>query len=185
VTLQLIALVVPLGLDTFAVASCLGLAGMPPRRRLQTSLLMAGFEAAMPLVGLALGAPLGQALGSAADYLAIAVLIAFGVHTLIAADDDGAGAIGALAGSPARLGSALLVALSVSLDELAIGFTLGLLRLPVALVIVLIGAQAFVLSQLGLRLGARIGAQLRQAADRVSGLALSALGIGLLLAKLV
>jgi putative Mn2+ efflux pump MntP len=185
VTLKLIALVVPLGLDTFAVAASLGLAGMPPRRRLRISLLMAGFEAAMPLVGLALGAPLGQALGSAADYLAIAVLIAFGVHTLVAADDGGAGAIGALAGSPARVGGTLLVALSVSLDELAIGFTLGLLRLPVVLVIVLIGAQAFVVSQLGLRLGARIGARLREAADRLSGLALSALGIGLLLAKVV
>lgn len=60
---KLIALV----LDTFAVAAALGVAGLDPRRRLRVSLLMAGFEAGMPLVGLALGAPLGHAVGSAAD----------------------------------------------------------------------------------------------------------------------
>ncbi len=56
---KLIALVLPLGLDTFAVAAALGVAGLEPKRRLRLSLLMTGFEAGMPLVGLALGAPLG------------------------------------------------------------------------------------------------------------------------------
>lgn len=74
--------------------------------------------------------------------------------------------------------------MSVSLDELAIGFTLGLLRLPALLVIVLIGAQAFVLSQLGLRLGGRMGSRVRKGAERLAGLALDALGAGLLIEKL-
>lgn len=54
-----------------------------------------------------------------------------------------------------------MLGVSISLDELAIGFTLGLLHLPALLVIALIGAQALILSQLGLRLGARVGAGLR------------------------
>jgi hypothetical protein len=40
-------------------------------------------------------------------------------------------------------------------------------------VIGLIGAQALVVSQLGLRLGARIGARTREAAERLAGLASS------------
>ena len=40
--------------------------------------------------------------------------------------------------------------LSISLDELAIGFTIGLLHLSLWLAIVLIGAQAFIVAQLGL-----------------------------------
>ena len=36
----------------------------------------------MPLVGLALGGPLGHAIGGGADYVAIAVLIAFGIDTV-------------------------------------------------------------------------------------------------------
>jgi putative Mn2+ efflux pump MntP len=37
----------------------------------------------MPLIGLALGAPLGRSIGSAADYLAVGILIAFGLYTLL------------------------------------------------------------------------------------------------------
>ena len=78
-TLKLIALVLPLGLDTFGVALALGIAGLPGDQRVRVALLFAGFEAAMPLVGVALGAPIGNAAGAAADYLAAAVLIGLGV----------------------------------------------------------------------------------------------------------
>jgi len=86
--IKLIALVLPLGLDTFAVAAALGVSRLDPKRRLRVSLLMASFEAGMPLIGLALGAPLGDAIGAAADYIAIGVLLAFGLYTLLARDDD-------------------------------------------------------------------------------------------------
>ena len=75
--IKLVALVLPLGLDTFAVAAALGLAGVTPHGRLRISLLFTAFEALMPVVGLALGAPLGRAIGSAADFAAIAVLLGF------------------------------------------------------------------------------------------------------------
>lgn len=179
--IKLIALVVPLGLDTFAVAAALGVAGLDPHRRLRVSLLMAAFEAGMPLIGLALGAPLGRAIGPAADYVAIGLLVIFGLYVLLAGDDDD-DKVGKLA--LASGWSALLLGVSVSLDELAIGFTLGLLRLPAVLVIVLIGAQAFILSQLGLRLGARVSSRIREGAERFAGLALAVLGVGLLIEKL-
>ena len=179
--IRLIALVLPLGLDTFAVAAALGVAGLDRRRRLRVSLLMTSFEAGMPLVGLALGAPLGHALGSTADFIAIGVLITFGLYTLLAHDDDEE-KVGKLASATGW--GAVVLGLSISLDELAIGFTLGLLRLPALLVIVLIGAQAFIVSQLGLRLGARIAAAIRDNAERLAGLALTALGAGLLIEKL-
>jgi hypothetical protein len=62
-----------------------------------------------------------------------------------------------------------LVALgiSISLNELAIGFSIGLVRLPVPVVIAAIAAQAFVAAQLGLALGAKIGERWRERrADR-------------------
>jgi manganese efflux pump family protein len=88
VTAKLLALILPLGLDTFAVAVALGLVGVPPPRRLRISVLFTAFEAGMPLIGLALGAPLGHALGGAADYLAIGVLLAFGLYTLTSKDNE-------------------------------------------------------------------------------------------------
>jgi len=180
---KLIALVVPLGLDTFAVAAALGMLGTTRIIRLRVSLLFTAFEAAMPLIGLALGAPLGKAIGKTADYVAIAVLLAFGVYILLGSEEREERRIARLA--EVRGPGALLLGLSISLDELAIGFTLGLLRLPAALVIALIALQAFILTQLGLRLGNRLSNRLREAAARLAGLALTALAIVLLAEKLL
>jgi putative Mn2+ efflux pump MntP len=180
VTAKLIALVLPLGLDTFAVSAALGALGISAQHRLRVALLFAGFEAGMPLIGVALGAPLGRAIGSAADYIAIAMLLVVGLYTLLGPEEDGE-RLGQLV--QLRGASALLLGISISLDELAIGFTFGLLRLPAALAIVLIAVQAFIVTQLGLRLGQRLSERAREGAERLAGAALIALAIGLLLEK--
>lgn len=180
---KLVALVVPLGLDTFAVAAALGAVGVAAERRWRITALFTAFEGGMPLLGLALGAPLGTAIGGAADDLAIAVLLAFGLYTLLAADGDEEVCLrrlGQLSGA-----GAVLVAVSVSLDELAVGLTLGLLRLPAGLVIALIAAQALLVTQLGLRLGTRLKEAVREMAERLAGLALTGLGLVLLAEKLL
>ena len=104
--------------------------GTTPASRLRVSVLFTVSEAAMLLIGLALGAPLGRAIGDTADYVAIAILLSFGLYTLLATDQDEQ-QLSQLA--EARGPRALLLGLSISVDELAVGFTLGLLRLPAAL----------------------------------------------------
>jgi manganese efflux pump family protein len=171
--LKLILFVLPLGLDTFAVSAALGMGGLPRRARLRVSLLMAGFELAMPLVGLAVGRGLGDALGAAADYVAAGALFALAAWMLVSDEETTA-----LAGTS---GLALVgLGLSISLDELAMGFTIGLLHLNIWFAVVLIGAQAFLVAQLGLRLGARLGERLRERAEQLAGLTL--IGLAVLLA---
>lgn len=169
--------VVPLCLDTFAVAAALGMAGLPPRRRLRVSLAMSAFETAMPVVGLLLGRALGSAVGGAADYVAAALLAGLGSYLLVAGDED----------EPVVPTGALALAalgVSVSLDELALGFTIGLLRLPLLLAIVLIGVQAFVAAQVGLRVGARLGESTREGAERLAAVALVGLAVLVLALRL-
>ena len=178
---RLIALVLPLGLDTFAVAAALGALGV--QQLLRVSALFTAFEAGMPLTGLALGAPLGHAIGGAADYVAIGVLLTFGLYTLLdsqEADEQRLAELASLRGPAVPL-----LGVSVSLDELAIGFTLGLLHMPVVLVIALIAGQAFVLAQLGLRLGSRLSRRFREGAERLAGLALVGLAVALLAEELL
>ena len=74
--------------------------------------------------------------------------------------------------------------LSLSIDELAIGFSLGLLGVPVVAAVALIGVQAFALSQIGLRLGDRVGARFRQGAERLAAAVLIGLAAVLLLMRL-
>jgi manganese efflux pump family protein len=66
--------------------------------------------------------------------------------------------------------------LGLSLDELAIGFSLGLVRLPVVPVIIAIAVQALLASQLGLALGHRISERFRERAEQLAAVALIGLG---------
>jgi putative Mn2+ efflux pump MntP len=180
--LRLLALLLPLSLDTFAIAAALGAAGLPSSQRLRVSLVLTGFEAAMPLVGIGLGRAIGHALGSLADDLAGVALIALGVYLLLAHDDG--------EDSAARLarthGLAVVgLGISISLDELAIGLGVGLLHLPLAWAIILIAAQALLAAQLGLRLGTRLGERIPEQAERAAGVALIVLGLSFVAARIV
>jgi putative Mn2+ efflux pump MntP len=178
--LKLLAFVLPLGLDSFAVAAALGAAGkLTGRARWRISILFLIFEAGMPLIGLAAGAPLAHAVGSIADYLAAAAVTAVGAWMLLHGDNEDE------EDKAHRLltahGAALLgLGVSISLDELAVGFSLGLARLPTIPVIIAVGVQAFLAAQLGLLLGARIGERYREAAERLAGITLIGLGLFLI-----
>lgn len=173
--LKLILFVLSLGLDTFAVSAALGIRGLPSRQRLRVSLLMSSFEMTMPVIGLLVGHALGQLVGDAADYVAIAVLALLGAWMLLHEEEDEEEKVDRIA---AGSGFVLLaLGISISLDELAIGFTIGLLHLSLGLAIVLIGVQAFLFAQLGLRLGAHLNDALRERAEQLAGLALLGLAV--------
>ena len=181
--LKLVGLIVPLGLDTFAVAAALGISGLRRQDRLRVGLLFTAFEMGMPLIGFFGGHLVSGVAGRAADYLAIAIVVGLGLFMLRPANDERDEArVGLLART--RGLAAIGLGISISLDELAIGFTLGLLGLPILLVVILIGVQTFVLTQLGLQLGARLGEAVREGAERVAGLALIGLVIALAVERL-
>jgi putative Mn2+ efflux pump MntP len=75
VVLKLLAFVLPLGVDSFATAAALGTRRPTRRQPWRLSLLFVAFEGGMPLIGLAIGAPLATAMGSTADYVAGGVLV--------------------------------------------------------------------------------------------------------------
>jgi manganese efflux pump family protein len=180
--LKLIALVIPLGLDTLAVSIALGIAGLPADRRTRVASLFAAFETLMPLIGLAIGVPLGNAAGGLADYGAAALLVALGVYLLVErGDDSDARRLASM--STRGLYGAIALGVSISLDELAIGLSAGLLRLPVLPIVIAAGVQAFVVTHVGLLLGSRLGRRWRESAERLAGVALLLLGVIVLAAR--
>jgi manganese efflux pump family protein len=173
---HLLAFVLPLGLDTFAVAAALGALPLTSRDRRRVSAVLVGFEAGMPLVGVALGAPVARALAGHADVVSGVALAGVGLWLILGEhDDDESDRLTRLrdAGGLAVLG----LGLAISLDELAVGFGLGLTRLPVAGVVVATAVQAVLATQLGLRLGARVGARAREHVERLAGGGLVVLGV--------
>jgi manganese efflux pump family protein len=172
--IRLLAFVLPLGLDSFAVAAALGaVAPAGFALRLRISAIFVAFEAGMPLIGLALGSGLARVIGDWAGYLAGAAVIGTGIWMLVSKEDEEAAA-GRLAST--RGLAVLALGISISMDEFAIGFTLGLVRLPVVPVIAAIAVLALVASQLGLALGAAVGEHFRERAEQVAAVALILLG---------
>jgi manganese efflux pump family protein len=136
---------------------------------------MSSFEMPMPVVGPLLGHVLGRLVGGVADYVAIGALALVGIWMLFYEDDAEAEKVNQLANGQ---GLVLLgLGISISLDELAIGFTIGLLHLSLWIAVALIGAQAFLFAQIGLRLGARLNETLRERTEQLAGLALIGLAM--------
>jgi manganese efflux pump family protein len=216
--LKLLAFTLPLCLDTFAVSfAVLGEMRLTRAQRIRVIVLLIAFEAGMPLVGMALGAPLTHLVSSPTHlvfdpyqvgsptealqlklaertHLAdtvdltfvgryivpVVVPVVVGVIGILMLDewfndddDDDDGDDDEVAKAKALVGarglSVIGLGLGISLDELAVGFTLGLTSLPVADVITAIVIQAFLAIMLGQFLGrkARNGS-LRLSAERLT-----------------
>jgi putative Mn2+ efflux pump MntP len=178
----LIPLIGSLSLDTFAVSLAVGIAPLPRSTRMRFAAACAGAETVMPLVGFALGG-LATRLGDFATWLGAVVVLGAGILMIREAlenEDELEEAVERAAlGGPAML----LVALSVSMDELAVGVALGAFRLPLVPVIAAIAAQAFVASLLGLRLGSALGERIGRRAGLLAGLSLCAVAAWLAAGK--
>jgi manganese efflux pump family protein len=173
--LRLLAFVLPLGVDSFAVAAALGAAGVTSAaERFRVSAIFVVFEAGMPLIGLAAGSGLARVIGSVADYIAAAAVIGLGIFMLVHAEGDDEEKAGRLAST--RGFAIIALGVSISMDEFAIGFSLGLVRLPVVPVIIAIAIVALVASQLGLALGSSISERFRERAEQIAAVALILLG---------
>jgi len=180
-------LLLPLGLDTFALAAALGMAGLERRDRLRVALVFTAFEAGMPIAGMLLGRAAGAFLGTWAGYGGIAFLFVAGLLLLRPGqkESEEAGRMRLLA--HARGLAILDLGLSISVDELTVGLSAGLLGFSIVLTVLWVAVQAFVATQVGLRLGARLEEGVRERAEWLAGVALILVALvllGLRLARL-
>jgi manganese efflux pump family protein len=192
VMLAVFAVAPALGLDNFAAAVAIGLAGVDARTRLRVGVVFGLFEAGMPIVGLLIGAQAAASLGPASQWLAAGLLIVVGGYFLLEGLRDAratSGGRGAQPGtrslSPDRatkppgadgLGRLVLAGLALSVDNLAVGFALGSYHTSVVVGAVTIGAVSVALALIGLELGGRLGASAGQRGGQLAGLLLVAVG---------
>ena len=178
------ALLLPLGLDTFALAAALGMAGVSARDRIRVSAVFTGFEAVMPLIGLLIGSAADRFIGQWAAYGGIALVAIAGVLIIRSGrhEDEEQRRLGLLAHT--RGVAVIGLGVSISVDELAIGISAGLLGIPLAAAIPWIAVQTFVAAQVGMRVGGRLGETVRERTELAAGLALILVAGGLLALRL-
>jgi len=175
---KIFAFVFPLGLDTLAISIALGLRGFRPWK---PALIFTLFETVMPLFGIALAQVVNQRFATAAVIAGGFLLVGIGIHAIREAIRDAREAERVSFGS---LRSTILAGLSISTDEIAAGFPLGVSGLHIPVVLTTIAAQTLCVTAIGIGVGNRIRAGAAMSASRwagvAAGIAFAAVGLWLI-----
>lgn len=171
-------LTLSLGFDALVVSASLGLRKGPKRNNLKIALVIAMAESLMPIAGMIIGGALGQYFKGAISAIGALLLIGVAVYFLFFdRDAEDANALRQpLTGWPL-----IALAIGISLDELAVGFTAGLMQAPILLTIMLIACQSFAFSMIGVAFGAKLMPYLGEWAEKISGVVLGLLGVWMLI----
>lgn len=146
--------------------------------KVRIALTFACAEAIMPLVGLLIGKGVGQLIGDWASFIGGVALLGVAIWLIFFEDEDD---------EEEKLErnlvgwTLIITALSISLDELAIGFSIGLIGVPIVLTIILIALQAFAFTILGLTFGSRLKRYLGEWAEKFAGVVIGLLGLWILI----
>lgn len=155
-----------LSLDNFRVAVALGTVPFGLKRAVQVALTFGLWDAVMPLVGLLIGRQIGESVGDVAELVGAAALGGYGLFLVISAlrkpEPEELDHPWALFGIP----------LTLSLDNLFAGASLGLLGLSPWLSAGIFGVMTAMLSLAGLQLGRAAARLIRIRSDLLSGITL-------------
>lgn len=174
---ELLVLGAVIGSNNFATALALGALGQEVRRR-RIVLVFGAFEFAVPLAGLWLGRRASAAVADAADWVGPGLLALLGLWTILSAVRSRRSAE-ALAAQATRWGGLLALSAGLSLDNLIVGFSLGLRAMEPLALATTIALFSMGFAWLGLRLGGRARERHRRASEAATGLLLIALAAAL------
>jgi putative Mn2+ efflux pump MntP len=164
-----------LSLDNFRVSIALGTVPFGLKRAVQVALTFGLWDGLMPLIGLLIGRQIGEAVGDVADYVGAAALGGYGLYLVISAlrnpEPDELDHPWALFGIP----------LSLSLDNLFAGASLGMLGLSPWFSAAVFSTMTAVLSLIGLQVGRAAASLIRIRSDLLSGVTLIIAAVALAL----
>lgn len=171
-TLLLLAFV--LSLDSFRVSLGLGTLKLRPLRQAQIVIAFALCDGLAPLVGLLIGQSLVNHIGAWTEPLGPLMLFGYGVYVIYSARryeeketaDEGRWLV-------------LGLPLTLSLDNLIAGASLGITGFPLLISVVVIGAMSGLMSLAGLLLGTVAAKYLRLKTDLIGGVALICIAVAL------
>ena len=177
--IKLLLLGFALSLDSFRVSLGLGALRLSRLRQLQIVVAFGVCDALAPLIGLLLGKSLLAYIGPWVEHLGPLLLCAYGIYVIYI----GQRYAGREANDTDRW-MILGLPLSLSLDNLIAGTTLGMVGFPLLLSVLVIGGMSSLLSLIGLRLGAMTVNLLRLRSDLIGGVVLIVVALSFMLQEL-
>ena len=170
---------VSLSMDAFAVAVCKGLTLCKVKlsHSVTVGLYFGIFQAVMPLIGYFLASTVASKIADYSFYIAFALLLLIGANMIreaIKGDDD-------TCTVSLSFKEMVPLALATSIDALAVGVSFALVDVEIFSSVGLIGITTFVLSAIGVALGAFVGSKFRKVATIIGGSVLVLMGVKILL----
>ncbi|NLW91851.1 MAG: manganese efflux pump [Syntrophomonadaceae bacterium] len=186
-TIILVALV--LGLDAFSLSMGMGVKGVSRRYEITFSTTVGVFHIIMPLIGLEAGLALGKLLGVWAGRVGALVLLYIAYEFItkgyreirprsVKFSEGHKLFSGVKLPRQGWLGI-IIMGLSVSMDALTVGFSLGTFKMPLFLTVLIMGATAGVMTALGFTGGRFFGRLLGSYAQITGGIVLLLLAVKL------
>lgn len=175
--LQLFATAVALAMDAFSVAICKGLAtkDLRPKHLLITGAWFGGFQGLMPLIGYLIASLFSEEVKFIDHWIIFGLLALIGANMVkesLEGDECPANA-----GSFAPL-TMLLMALATSIDAMGVGITFAFEeQVNIFVAIAFIGIITFILSAVGVKVGAIFGSKYKSKAELIGGIVLILLGV--------
>ena len=179
--LELFLVAVGLSMDAFAVSVCKGLS--VPRATLRHSLICGVyfglFQGLMPLLGWLLGVQFQSMITSIDHWIAFVLLAIIGGNMIRESREEGEDVDCSF--TPRAM---LPLAVATSIDALAVGVTFAFLKVLILPAVAFIGVTTFLLSAVGVRVGAVFGARFRSGAELAGGVILVLMGLKILVEHL-
>jgi putative Mn2+ efflux pump MntP len=181
----ILGIAVALAMDCFAIT--LGLAcgarGLTMKQAVRMAAYFGGFQFVMPIAGWLAGDRLLGLIRSFDHWVAFGLLALVGGRMIWESfelsDNEKA-----CRPDRTRGGRLLVLALATSIDALAVGLSLGVVRTGIVYPAVIIGATSFVLTLVGAKLGPAVGRAVGKRAEIVGGLILIGIGAKILIEHL-
>ncbi len=181
----LVILLISLSMAMDAVAVCLG-AGtlndcLGPRPTFRLAFHFGLFQFIMPLLGWLAGTTIVSYIASYDHWVAFALLAFVGgrmVRSGFSPEDEKRQA------DPSRGWTLVLLSIAVSIDALAIGFSIGLMHVSIWYPAVVIGIVTGLMSWLGLAVGNRLSQKFGQRMEIIGGIVLLLIGARILIMHL-
>ncbi len=175
---------VGLAMDAFAVSLGIGTTGQARDRRakFRLSFHFGVFQAGMTLLGWLVGSTVANFINAFDHWLALALLGYVGINMIRSGfDPDGE----SYQTNPSKGRTLMVLCVATSLDAMAVGLSMAMLKTPVFYPSLLIGVVASGLSIFGLLAGTKLGETFGKRMEILGGLILLGIGIRVVLTHIL
>lgn len=184
--LALALVAVSVGFSNLAASIALGIGGVSMAVRLRVLLTFGLFEAAMPIIGLLIGANLATSIGRQAKWVGAALLIGVGCYGIVSfvrnvrvPREQARAAMRQRSGGRREWAKVAVSAFALSLDNLIAGFALGSYQVNLVTGALVFGFVSIAMSLVGLEFGARLGGWAGDSGEMIGGIVLVGVGLAI------